>query len=170
MDGGRYIAVPKMDNVTPRIKVEVTPKLENVKIEVAPKLESNNLEVVPKLENIKSEVVLKPKDRKIKRQKRKANKRQKRKAKKRIKKCCKKLVEKRVKAALNRFKRIIKKLAISTHMHLNKTKNHSNRVMHMLETMGFEGDIIELFKQEKAFKNQVVANLVQIKKKCRSNR
>ena len=155
--------MPKMDNVTPRIKVEVTPKLENVKIEVAPKLESNNFEVVPKLENIKSEVVLKPKDRKIKRRKRKCRS-------KRIKKCCKKLAEKRVKAALNRFKRIIKKLAISTHMHLNKTKNHSNRVMHMLETMGFEGDIIELFKQEKAFKNQVVANLVQIKKKCRSNR
>ena len=154
--------MPKMDNVTPRIKVEVTPKLENVKIEAAPKLESNKFEVVPKLENIKSEVVLKPKDRKTKRQKRKA--------KKRIKKCCKKLVEKRVKAALNRFKRIIKKLAISTHMHLNKTKNHSDRVMHMLETMGFEGDIIELLKQEKAFKNQVVANLVQIKKKCRSNR
>ena len=155
--------MPKMDYVTPKIKVEVTPKLENVKIEVAPKLESNNFEVVPKLENIKSEVVLKPKDRKIKRRKRKGRS-------KRIKKCCKKLAEKRVKAALNRFKRIIKKLAISTHMHLNKTKNHSDRVMHMLETMGFEGDIIELFKQEKAFKNQVVANLVQIKKKCRSNR
>ena len=155
--------MPKMDYVTPKIKVEVTPKLENVKVEVVSKLESNNLEVLPKLENIKSEVILKPKDRKIKRRKRKGRS-------KRIKKCCKKLAEKRVKAALNRFKRIVKKLAISTHMHLNKTKNHSNRVMHMLETMGLEGDIIELFKQEKAFKNQVVANLVQIKKKCRSNR
>ena len=144
--------MPKMDNVTPKIKVEVVPKLENVKIEA-----------VPKLENIKSEVVLKPKDRKIKRRKRKCRS-------KRIKKCCKKLAEKRVKAALDSFKRIIKNLAISTHMHLNKTRKHSNRVMHMLETMGFEGDIIELFKQEKAFKNQVAANLVQIKKKCRSNR
>ena len=144
--------MPKMDNVTPKIKIEVVPKLENVKIEA-----------VPKLENIKSEVVLKPKDRKIKRRKRKCRS-------KRIKKCCKKLAEKRVKAALNRFKRIVKKLAISTHMHLNKTRKHSNRVMHMLETMGFEGDIIELFKQEKASRNQVVANLVQIKKKCRSNR
>ena len=155
--------MPKMDYVTPKIKVEVTPKLENVKVEVVSKLESNNLEVLPKLENIKSEVILKPKDRKIKRRKRKGRS-------KRIKKCCKKLAEKRVKAALDSFKRIIKNLAISTHMHLNKTRKHSNRVMHMLETMGFEGDIIELFKQEKASRNQVVANLVQIKKKCRSNR